>query len=67
MSKTSGGPTALGRHTGNRTTGPVGPGDAGSGSHTIVNGQNTATLLGSKLRVDVPEETLDRTLQSTVR
>jgi len=33
----------------------------------MVNGQNTATLLGSKLRVDVPEETLDRTLQSPVR
>lgn len=33
----------------------------------MVNGQNTATLLGSKFRVDEPEETLDRTLQSTVR
>ena len=33
----------------------------------MVNGQNTATLLGPKLRVDEPEKTLDRTLQSTVR
>ena len=33
----------------------------------MVNGQNIATLLGSKLRADVPEGTLDRTLQSTVR
>ena len=67
MSKTSGGPTALGRHTGYLTTGPIGLEDAGSGGNTMVNGQNIATLLGSKLRVDEPEETLDRTLQSTVR